>query len=126
MANLTTITVLKPFTLTRDDGTRVSYAAGSQQVEPEVADHWYVKAHTQAALPVAHTEAPLTAAPDYDAQITALESRLGEVIGLKTAHDAAVKEAAAAAKAEEADAAAAAKTAEADAPTSSKGGSRKS
>lgn len=41
------INVQSPFTLTRDDGERVSYKVGIQEVEQWVADHWFVKAHSE-------------------------------------------------------------------------------
>ncbi len=36
--------LVRAFTLTRPDGTRVDYAAGNVEVAPEDAEHWMVKA----------------------------------------------------------------------------------
>ncbi|WP_052262813.1 STY1053 family phage-associated protein [Chromobacterium violaceum] len=40
------INVVKAFVLTLADGARHEIAAGVQEVEDFVADHWYTKAHT--------------------------------------------------------------------------------
>ncbi len=50
MAN---IHVHKAFTLTHDDGTRQTFAVGSHAVPDHVAEHWYVKAHSEKPVPKA-------------------------------------------------------------------------
>ncbi|CAN0620498.1 conserved protein of unknown function [Burkholderia multivorans] len=42
------IEVVKPFRLLADDGKHHEFPVGSHEVEQEVADHWYTKAHTRA------------------------------------------------------------------------------
>ncbi len=39
------IEVVKPFTLTVSHGNQRSFVPGKYEVEPEVAEHWYTKAH---------------------------------------------------------------------------------
>ncbi|USE78843.1 hypothetical protein NDR89_19585 [Cupriavidus gilardii] len=42
------IHVAKAFRLLGKDGTVTAFAAGNHTVDQEVADHWFVKAHTSA------------------------------------------------------------------------------
>jgi hypothetical protein len=35
------------FTLSKDDGSKVQFVAGAQDVPDELLDHWYVKAHVE-------------------------------------------------------------------------------
>ncbi|WP_407059265.1 hypothetical protein ACKZDW_02450 (plasmid) [Ralstonia syzygii subsp. celebesensis] len=49
------------FTLTHEDGTKVPFPVGEHEVDADVADHWYVKAHA-GEKPVAG--APASAAED--------------------------------------------------------------
>lgn len=41
------INVVKPFTLTLDNGDKKEVPAGVQEVDDNIADHWYTKAHTE-------------------------------------------------------------------------------
>lgn len=41
-----TINVVKPFTLTKQDGSVHHFGVGEQEVDEDVADHWYVQHHT--------------------------------------------------------------------------------
>jgi len=54
------IHVHTPFTLTKDDGAAQSFLPGSHEVDDDVADHWYVKAHSgepvQAAAQVSEAD----------------------------------------------------------------------
>ena len=52
---MVTIKVAKPFTLSPDEGEPQVFGVGSYEVEQEVADHWYVKAHLAPPDPVAET-----------------------------------------------------------------------
>jgi hypothetical protein len=40
------ITIIKAFTLTFNDGKQQRFEPGAYDLEPDVADHWYVKAHS--------------------------------------------------------------------------------
>lgn len=42
---LVSVTVPQPFNLTRDDGSRVRYEAGVQDMHRDDAEHWYAQAH---------------------------------------------------------------------------------
>jgi hypothetical protein len=42
---MTTLYVTQPFTLICDDGKRQFFDAGVQDVEDDIAAHWYVQAH---------------------------------------------------------------------------------
>lgn len=42
-----TINITKPITVTLADGEKLSVAAGIQKVDDDVANHWYVQAHTE-------------------------------------------------------------------------------
>lgn len=44
--------VKSPFTLITDDGRRIEFAAGEQDIPSELADHWYVQAHCEPATGV--------------------------------------------------------------------------
>jgi|GEM_PF-2222465 len=44
-----TITVTQAFTLQLASGTKVPFAAGTQEVEDAIAAHWYVQAHSTPA-----------------------------------------------------------------------------
>ena len=50
------INVVKGFVLTAEDGIKHEVAAGVQEVEDFIADHWYAKAHT-APVPETITKA---------------------------------------------------------------------
>lgn len=50
------INVVKAFVLTAEDGVKHEVAAGVQEVEDFIADHWYAKAHT-APVPETITKA---------------------------------------------------------------------
>jgi hypothetical protein len=52
------INVVKPFRLTFDDHTTRDFKPGVVEVDEKIADHWYVKAHSE---PV--TETPAAAEP---------------------------------------------------------------
>lgn len=41
------INVIEQFTLTMADGVRKTFNRGIQDVEEEIADHWFVKAHSE-------------------------------------------------------------------------------
>ncbi|GAQ30218.1 hypothetical protein SAMD00023378_3901 [Ralstonia sp. NT80] len=68
------IHVHKPFTLTNDDGTQTPFAVGEHEVEPHVADHWYVKVHA-GEKPQAPAAAADAAHPDGDAGAELAEQR---------------------------------------------------
>lgn len=46
------VTIIKEFTLTHQDGTPEIIPPGTYDFEPELADHWYVMAHSDQAKPV--------------------------------------------------------------------------
>lgn len=46
------VTIVKEFTLTHQDGTPEIIPPGTYDFEPELADHWYVMAHSDQAKPV--------------------------------------------------------------------------
>jgi hypothetical protein len=46
------INVLKAFLLTLADHTQRAFAVGVHKVEDEIADHWYVKAHSEPVVSV--------------------------------------------------------------------------
>ena len=54
------IHVHTPFTLTKDDGAAQSFLPGSHEVDDDIADHWYVRAHSgeqvQAAAQVSEAD----------------------------------------------------------------------
>jgi len=50
------INMTKAITLLQADGNKLEIPAGVQEVEDDVADHWYVKAHT-GEMPEAITKA---------------------------------------------------------------------
>jgi regulator of protease activity HflC (stomatin/prohibitin superfamily) len=52
-----TINVLKNFVLTLEDHTTRAFKKGVHVVEAEIADHWYVKANTEAVADVKSVEA---------------------------------------------------------------------
>ena len=61
---MATINVVKPFTLTRDDGSQQAFGLGKQDASDADAKHWYVKAHLDASA--ASTDAELKAKADAD------------------------------------------------------------
>lgn len=42
---MTTVNITSPFTFTRDDGRPLDIAAGVQDLDDDVASHWFVQAH---------------------------------------------------------------------------------
>lgn len=55
-----TIHVLKAFLLNLQDHTQRPFRAGLHEVEEHIADHWFVKAHSE---PVAEAPAPSEPTP---------------------------------------------------------------
>lgn len=56
------IYIKTPFTLTHDDGAKVHFVVGEQEVDQALVDHWYVKAHA-GEKPVAGASASAEGAP---------------------------------------------------------------
>lgn len=51
------VQVVKPFTLTHDDGTQQAYGVGVHDVPDIVAEHWYTKLHLAVEEEVEKVEA---------------------------------------------------------------------
>jgi hypothetical protein len=45
------VTIVKPFTFLHNDGRLEPIGPGTYDMEPELADHWYVQAHSDQAKP---------------------------------------------------------------------------
>ncbi len=74
-----TINVHTPFVVTHDDHSKQAFAKGLHDVTPEMAAHWYVRAHSEpvAAKEATPTEAEaeaLKAAKEAEAQKLAEEA----------------------------------------------------
>jgi hypothetical protein len=52
------INVIKAFLLTLADHTKRAFAVGIHKVEDEIADHWFVKAHSEPVAAVAPAVEP--------------------------------------------------------------------
>jgi len=48
---MVTINVVKAFTLTSAEGVQRRFEEGEHEVEADIADHWYVQAHSEPAPP---------------------------------------------------------------------------
>jgi hypothetical protein len=44
---MATVLIKQSFTLILDDTRRFDYAAGLQEIDDDIAEHWYVKAHSE-------------------------------------------------------------------------------
>ncbi len=58
------IQVVKPFTLTHQDGTQQAYGVGVHDVPDIVAEHWYTKLHLAAEGAVAKVEGEIKSLVD--------------------------------------------------------------
>lgn len=46
------INIVESFTLTHDDGQQQKFNAGQHEVEDHIADHWFVRAHSDEPAPL--------------------------------------------------------------------------
>ena len=68
------IHVHTPFTLTKDDGDKKSFAVGNHEVDDDIADHWYVKVHSGEPAQAAAQDSEADVAADLAEQRASLES----------------------------------------------------
>jgi hypothetical protein len=66
------INVLKAFLLTLQDHTKKAFAVGVHKVEAEIAEHWFVKAHSE---PVAAVDPPVDPPVDPTVEAPAKKSK---------------------------------------------------
>ena len=72
------IDVAKSFTLTLDDGQKHTFQSGKQAVEPDLAEHWYVRAHLVGAESRPPAGSPAALKADAQAKAAAAKARADE------------------------------------------------
>jgi len=76
------IYIAKPFVLSLDGGEQVKFSAGAHTVEQDIADHWFVKAHTAESAPTQSEDVAAEMAAK-DAEIETLKAALAEAVAAK-------------------------------------------
>lgn len=72
------VQVIKPFTLTLQDGTQQQFAVGVQDVPDVVAEHWYTKLHLAAEAVVEKVEGEIKDLVDGAADKVKAEANAAE------------------------------------------------